>query len=120
MHLGQADYTTCRLTGTLYVHKGFGFQVWGFRGSRGEPDTTTKLLRPSRGILGPETTAKPDACGLRPETLRSEHFLFQNADVGEVAVDAGEVQAVADDELVRDLEAQVLDVEVDLAPGGFG
>ena len=52
--------------------------------------------------------------------LTGEDFIFEDADVREVAVGAGEVQAVADDELVGDLEAQVLDVELDLAAGGLG
>lgn len=38
---------------------------------------------------------------------------LEDADVGQVAVPFGVVQAVADDELVRKLEAPVLDVDVD-------
>src|SRR3954447_23864655 len=40
----------------------------------------------------------------------------QHADVGQVPVALGEVEAVADHELVRDLEADVADGNVDLAP----
>src|SRR5215217_560601 len=45
---------------------------------------------------------------------------FQGVDVGEVAVGAGEVDAVPHDELVGHLEAHVLDVEIYLSARGFG
>src|SRR5215218_1288628 len=45
---------------------------------------------------------------------------FQGVDVGEVAVGAGEVDAVPHDELVWHLEAHVLDVEIYLCAGGPG
>src|ERR671916_1641522 len=41
-----------------------------------------------------------------------EDLGLQDADVGEVAVGAGEIESVAHDELVRHLEAEVLHVEL--------
>src|SRR3954452_10280806 len=43
----------------------------------------------------------------------------QKADIGEVAVPLGEIEPVADDELVRDLEADVSHRDVDLAAAGL-
>ena len=84
--------------GTLCVHKGFGFRVSGLAD---HAPTRPESNRPRHKFI---------ERFLKPKTSRSEDFLLQHADVGEVAIGASEVQAVADDELVRDLEAEVLDV----------
>src|SRR5262249_3018123 len=55
--------------------------------------------------------------GRTPGRRAFEHQGFvEDADVREVPVALGEVEPVADDEPVRDLEARVADGHVDLAP----
>src|SRR5215216_5400943 len=49
-----------------------------------------------------------------------EDLGLEDADIGEVAVGAGEVEPIADDELVWHLEAEVLDVELHPPPRGLG
>src|SRR5215218_8222233 len=45
---------------------------------------------------------------------------LQGVDIGEIAVGASEVDAVPHDELIRHLEAHVLDVEIYLSARGLG
>ena len=45
-----------------------------------------------------------------------KQVLVQYADVGQVPVPLGEIEPVADDELVRDLEAHIAHRNVDFAP----
>src|SRR5206468_7293762 len=47
--------------------------------------------------------------------LRHEIFV-QDTHIGQIPVPLGEIEAVADHEAVRDLEAHVADVDLDLAP----
>jgi hypothetical protein len=44
---------------------------------------------------------------------------FEDADAGEVAIAFGEIEAVADDKLVGDLEAHEVGLELDLAASTF-
>src|SRR5471030_396737 len=44
-----------------------------------------------------------------------EQILVQHPDVGQIPVPLGEIEAVADHELVRNLEADIADVHLDLA-----
>jgi hypothetical protein len=44
---------------------------------------------------------------------------FEDADAGEVAIALGEIEAVADDKLVGDLEAHEVGLELDLAASAF-
>jgi hypothetical protein len=44
---------------------------------------------------------------------------FEDADTGEVAVALGEIEAVADDKLVGDLESHEVGLELDLAASAF-
>src|SRR5918998_3378546 len=111
MRLGHGDYTTCQLSGTPYVRGCYRFQVLR-RCSCSAAAPLREGLRRRAGLR-----EGPVARGLK--ALGGENLFLENADVGEVSVGAGEVQAVADDELVGDLEAKVLDVEVHLAPGGL-
>src|SRR5258707_1343528 len=49
------------------------------------------------------------------DTLRHQ-IGVQNAHIGQIPVSLGEIEAVADHELVRDLEADIAEGDVDLPP----
>src|SRR6266516_422989 len=55
----------------------------------------------------------------RRSKLLGDQLLAEDRDVGEIAVPLAEVEAVADDEPVGDLEADVAHGNVDLAPIGL-
>ena len=62
----------------------------------------------------------PAGAGEAPISAARDEIGVQDPDVGQVAVPLGEVEPVADHEAIRDLEADVADGHVDLAPLRLG
>src|SRR6185437_16271914 len=58
--------------------------------------------------------------GLRNLTLTGCQLVAEYGDVGQVPVPLCQIEAVADDEAVGNLEADITHRNVDLAPGGLG
>src|SRR5439155_25235384 len=110
-----SGYPTPYFAGTEFLSRwASAYTPSGMRSSsrrrlrRRSEDVTASPARPSEVAL---LWADLDPFG--------HEVVMQNSHVGQISVPLGEIEPVADHEAVRDLEAHVADVHVDLAPLGL-
>src|SRR5262249_44057836 len=83
--------------------------------------TTGKSALRRKRFTRASTRRVPAVLGsTRPPGRLRDGVRVENRHVGQIPVPLAVVEAVSDHELVRNLEARVSHVDVDLAPGGLG
>src|SRR6478736_2221032 len=89
--------------------------------TRGNSALRKKRFTGTRRVAAWSPGTTPRKPRVHKRLMRSgDQIRVQNAYIWEVAVPLGEIEAVADHELVRDLEADVAHRNVDLAAAGLG